>query len=366
MSNNQEIKLAVARCLKLRIPFACFAYPGAKQFNFISCLPEDRYNPSNELAEGQIDSWDGFVIGLFDLETKARPIGIARQLSPVDILSLPDDFMPFDYSHECLSSSSTPYMHYYAQAHTIIKGLKGDDEKTVLSRIIAQQSLNNPLDVAWKYFECHPQCFRHIYYTFDTGLWFGATPELLLNVDSVESKYVSMSVAGTRLIGSVDEWDEKNVKEHDIVTAYISRVFEQFFPDTVEVILDEARFGNVEHLCHRVTGSGSVALSRIIPRLSPTPAVCGWPRTKSYKQIIDTETHQRLCYGGYIGEVSEKGASLYVNLRCAHVGSDFESKQFLYNLYGGGGLTIYSKEKDEWAETQAKMESLLNVINDIK
>ena len=53
----------------------------------------------------------------------------------------------------------------------------------------------------------------------------------------------------------------------------------------------------------------------------PPPAVCGLPKEEAYQFILQTEPHNRLFYSGVIGWIDPEGdTTLYVNLRCMHIG----------------------------------------------
>ena len=91
-------------------------------------------------------------------------------------------------------------------------------------------------------------------------------------------------------------------------------------------------------------------------KLHPTPAVCGIPLEKSRALILETEQHNRGYYTGFLGPVTAKSISLFVNLRCMQV---LPEKCV---LYVGGGITRDSEMEKEWLETEAKAETLLSVI----
>lgn len=60
-------------------------------------------------------------------------------------------------------------------------------------------------------------------------------------------------------------------------------------------------FGAIEHLCNRIEAQGKIEPVDIALKLSPTPAVCGWPKEKAYMTIVTAERHKRSCYGAFIG-----------------------------------------------------------------
>jgi len=73
--------------------------------------------------------------------------------------------------------------------------------------------------------------------------------------------------------------------------------------------------------------------------------------------ILDNEGYNRTYYSGFIGELSMKGKTgLFVNLRCMKIGTD------ALTLFAGGGLLTSSELKSEWEETEAKLQTILSLI----
>ncbi|MGB0175928.1 MAG: chorismate-binding protein, partial [Owenweeksia sp.] len=94
----------------------------------------------------------------------------------------------------------------------------------------------------------------------------------------------------------------------------------------------------------------------LLYNLHPTPAVGGWPKKEALAYIEDHEKHDRAYYSGYFGLRTKDSFAYYVNLRCMQV----------YNnavvLYAGGGILADSDPVSEWEETEAKLQTLLRVI----
>lgn len=112
-------------------------------------------------------------------------------------------------------------------------------------------------------------------------------------------------------------------------------------------------FGPVQHLCERITASGTADFSSVLSALSPTPAVCGTPLAQAMHRILFFETHSRQCYGGWLMLREGRCQTAYVNLRSALVTPD-SKKGYLYNIYAGGGITASSVPLDEWNEAGNK------------
>lgn len=204
-----------------------------------------------------------------------------------------------------------------------------------------------------------PNSYTYICKIDNDNIWFGATPEQLLNVSEGEGKTVAL--AGTKKgdeYSDIDCWDRKNVDEQQIVTSYIEGVFSSL---NVDYHIGETRpivAGNIRHLKTDIGFKlGDISIFDILKKIHPTPAVCGIPKEKALEFICETEQHDRKYYSGYVGVVEErKNIDLYVNLRCANI----EGEKI--TLYAGGGIVCGSNINDEWAETERKMDIINSVF----
>ncbi|RYD83434.1 MAG: hypothetical protein EOP53_00895 [Sphingobacteriales bacterium] len=84
------------------------------------------------------------------------------------------------------------------------------------------------------------------------------------------------------------------------------------------------------------------------------------PLKEAKNFIAENENYDRGLYTGFLGPVDEQdNMQLYVNLRCM---------QFTQNeavLYAGAGIVKGSDPEKEWQETQQKMRTLLDVMDDL-
>lgn len=357
---------AIEKCVRLNIPFALYAMPDEGRMQFLASDPR-RKKGGCELTPEIFDSFDGFVFNYFEVDKTLHAFGISRDLTAEDILSGdfgsgvdPDKVMSVPATY-----LSTDKMIYYAQANNIISQMKNDREKTVLAHVVSIESDCKPWVVALKFFNRFPGCFRHLYFTPESGMWFGASPEMLIDYDRTRGDITSMSLAGTRRVAGDDApWDNKNVLEHNIVTAFITNVLEAVCNEVDSPSEAKVTFGNIEHLCHIIKGEGcSASPSEILPLLSPTPALCGWPRDKAFSLILGNEAFERRCYGGFVGLTDPGHTTLFANLRCAYVKKSVDNENFIYNLFGGGGLTRHSDAESEWKEAKSKIRVLQNLIS---
>lgn len=363
-SKSVQIYKVAKECLTRNIPFAVCCMPGddpdADCRLYAEALSVDlRIDPSC------FDSFPGFVFNYFGLDNKIKAFGLRE----VDDIKQFSEYVASCYDNKETDAqimpqyrTSTDRDEYIHGLNGVIQDLKSDAEKTVISRILNVKSEKDPIDVARTYFDIHPACFRYVMFTPETGIWLASTPELLVDYDKQSKILHTMSLAGTRNYDESGEWDQKNILEHNIVTDYICDILSGLGMKVEIPVQTTVSFKNIEHLCHKITAYGEIQLSELLPHLSPTPALCGWPREHAYKQIIASERHERRCYGGFIGVNSPEGARLFVNLRCAYAEPEPAESSYRYTLFGGGGITRHSDPDLEWTETENKMKSLYNII----
>jgi isochorismate synthase len=197
------------------------------------------------------------------------------------------------------------------------------------------------------------------------GLWMGATPEVLLRSEGKTLETVSL--AGTQSRRKVNDysWFTKEIEEQAFVSRYVLDVFYKFKihpyttrgPETLES-------GKVAHLATSFRFAAkklALNLGDFVAELHPTPAVCGYPKSKAAKFIPKIEKHDRRYYSGYLGPWRLNGdVGLFVNLRC------MEIRPQQYILYSGGGITARSVPEDEWEETNKKATTLLSAIEAVQ
>lgn len=263
---------------------------------------------------------------------------------------------------ECYTNAIKALSAYHAEL---------GEGKTVLSRIVAGHSSDIDIcDVAEAYFDLSPNAFCLLARQTDGKIWIMATPELLLSIEG--RNFSTVALAGTRKAGTKEEWDEKNRYEQRVVADYIDRSlkasgcrYNVSEPFTV-------KSNNIEHICTEFNGqlSDDLTAERLIDLLSPTPAVCGYPKAEALENIERYEDHRRGFYSGYTAVVNPDGTKkVYVNLRCAC----FDPASGRYAIFTGGGITAASKPEKELEETDLKAHTLqdlflgklLNQKNDI-
>lgn len=294
----------------------------------------------------------------------AMPGTAALEIIDVDDLEI-TRFDRNDSSPFVIQETGTGVNDYMDRVTSIISDLKRDGGKVVISRLAVASSRRDIVDVIDDYFSMFHDMFRYVYTTPETGVWFGATPELLAAVDDSKLTISTMALAGTRPSDATGDWDSKNLEEHDMVTRFITSTLAERCHDIDVGPYRDLRFGSIVHLCNDITGSlnADTDIDAVVNSLHPTPAVAGYPREKALKAIRETERHNRLFYAGTISpRLPGHERRIFVNLRCA-MARPADDGLFYYNIFSGGGITADSKPGAEWDEAVAKAKPIIDCIN---
>ena len=234
-------------------------------------------------------------------------------------------------------------------------------QKIVLSRKEVLELENFDIVATFSKLVCQYQsAFRYCFYHPKVGLWFGATPEQLLQVEN--NIFKTVALAGTQKYnGSIDViWQEKEIQEQKFVSHFIVKSLEK---STQNLDISEpfsVRAGNLVHLKSEISGTFNAAFnfSQIINVLNPTPAVCGLPKEISKKFILENENYDRDFYTGFLGELNINNKSdLFVNLRCMQIIDK------LAYIYVGCGITKDSIPEKEFIETVNKTSTMKAILD---
>ncbi|SRX54938.1 isochorismate synthase [Aequorivita sp. CIP111184] len=210
-------------------------------------------------------------------------------------------------------------------------------------------------------FSVYSNAFKYVWYHPETGLWCGATPETLVQVEN--DSFKTMALAGTQPFTNKEPifWGPKELDEQQLVTDAITTSLQKVTSVLKVSNPHTHRAGSLLHLRTDITGilkRGKATLTTITAAVHPTPAVCGSPRKFAKDFIIENEGYDREFYTGFLGPIMDNGASasLMVNLRCMKiVGNNAR-------LFVGGGITLGSQPNEEWQETQNKLQTMLQVL----
>ena len=264
------------------------------------------------------------------------------------------------------------------------KGIKaiteGDFKKVVLSRkeVVSKRNFD-VVETFNKLLNTYQNAFVYVWFHPQVGLWLGATPEILLQLQN--QQLTTMSLAGTKkyVENENPNWGSKELEEQELVTQYISNAIAGSVSELNILDRTSIKAGNLWHLRTKLTGTLLKGhLSKIVVKLHPTPAVCGMPMSATKAFIEKNENYNREYYTGYLGELNFKiekdrtrnrrnqenkayrsiktNTTFFVNLRCMQL------KNKIAQIYIGGGITHDSDPEKEWQETVAKSNTMLQVL----
>jgi len=351
---NKSFKIFLAELLFQNKVFVSYNLPNSDVVNVLIQENEILYTTSNFNEEA-------FVFAPFNKKEKAVIIPFNKAkchtFSLKDIIKDLGEIESKNYELES-SLSQEEYTTIIENAKTKIasKNL----QKVVLSRRIKLDFENkNAISVFLKLLKKHPSAFTYLWQHPKVGVWLGATPEKLLSVN--KNKLETMALAGTQVADNKSDliWKCKEKQEQKFVTDYISTTLSDI---NIPVNIGKSfnlKAGNLWHICTKITGTltHNSAIKNLIVALHPTPAVAGLPKQKAIAFILENEQYNRSYYTGFLGILNKKNESkLFVNLRCMQIKNQ---KAF---VYVGGGITANSNAESEWHETEAKSQTLLQLL----
>jgi isochorismate synthase len=185
----------------------------------------------------------------------------------------------------------------------------------------------------------------------------GATPEQLVKVKN--NTFETVALAGTQVFSETITWQEKEIVEQQLVTAYIKNSTENLVESIQFSELHTHKAGNLAHLKTDITGKlkSDISENDLINALHPTSAVCGMPLEAARNFILESEKYNRKYYSGFLGEYKmQEQTNLFVNLRCCEI----ETQKTI--LYVGCGITKDSQADKEFIETENKAKTILSVL----
>ena len=255
------------------------------------------------------------------------------------------------------TSSSTKAEHKKVVEEIIRDTNMCPERKTIAARVIVEKEKIDIESSFRNLCKAFPNAFIFLFITPTSGCWLGASPELLLK--SSNQTLHTYALAGTRPAETDNDWDYKNIREHLIVKQYIEDVFLKWGLNPVSSPLSTISAGNVEHLftdirATKIPQKVKLSFPDFISSLSPTPALCGYPKENSMKFIKKHEPIPRAYYGGFCGPYTNlDNFSLFVNLRSIWISDS------AWSMFVGGGITCYSDPESEWDETVNKSAGII-------
>ncbi|MCK0159398.1 chorismate-binding protein [Allomuricauda sp. F6463D] len=344
----QEVYERVESCMQSGLPFVIYRKPNDNELFAV-------FQSTDELVV-TIDFIErGFVFAPFDRTNEA-------------VLIQPDEVWKAVFNYKDSNTTnfdSTDESGKEAHVNLVKKGIKeierGNLKKVVLSRKIDLPFTKAPVKIFNTLLHKYPNAFGYLFHHPKIGMWCGATPETLVEINNRELSTMSLAATLPYIKSKEPKWGNKEIEEQQMVSQYIG---DKLAPTMERLEIDEAesvRAGNLWHLRSEISGTmlQNIEIKEVINALHPTPAVCGIP-TEAAKQFIQqNETYQRTFYTGFLGELNlwEQGAaSLFVNLRC------MELQNGKASIFVGGGITKASNPESEWIETQNKSKTMLGTL----
>lgn len=246
-----------------------------------------------------------------------------------------------------------------------------DLDKVVLSRAIDVETSHslNVSAMATTLYQQNPNAFVFSIPQSDGSTLIGASPELL--VKKQDKEVSSNPLAGSRKrttsaqenkISSDELWKcKKDRYEHKLVADAVFNGLAPYckglnLPETPSIIETPTML----HLSTKIDGllaSANTSVLELAYALHPTPAVCGTPADLAKATIQHLEKYDRDQFCGAVGWMDADGNGEWVvTIRCGVI------KKNTIRLYAGAGIVSGSDPTAEFDETEAKLNTMLNVF----
>lgn len=362
MSNHRMLQRALGECIAKGLTFAAFRLPGQPVRLWAQHEPGTATVDSVEL----IDLEHAFLMAPYDLDRGRIPyvradarlildngdtdltVLQACQGSPPEQAPPPEPTAKEDFIN----------MVERAQKACQLRRMS----KVVVSRLKEAEipPADWPALYTWA-LEDNPRTMVAMAHTPEHGLWMGASPERLVQLQ--EGHVRVDSIAATRPADAIPPrlsgWGAKELDEQQQVTNRVHATFARM--DLANIVVKGPgvlRAGPVAHLHTTLDAElGGTLLPDLVLELHPTPAICGSPRPEARFFIETNEKRDRLLYTGFWGPWQNEGATaLYVNLRCMYHRSGRTV------LPVGAGITALSNPEMEWQETERKARTWLRAL----
>ena len=338
--------------------FAIFRLPGETLPRFVM---QTSGTPALTSDMDKLNGQTGFVIAPFRISDETPVIIIrpdCRDLAEVETsLVKKQSGKRKNVKHKNIDKGE--YLQLFQRFHQPLTN--GTITKLVLSRSkdIVRKKGFSPGHAFFLAAEKYDHACVFLFHTPQSGTWLGSTPEILLSGGN--TSWQTMALAGTRYphSGAVS-WDDKNLREQHLVTSYLLHQLSSFqiTPEINGPYTSKA--GNLAHLRTDFNFSlpDESKIGTLLKALHPTPAVSGLPKEEAFQFILDHEGYDRRYYTGFLGMLEPMAeTNIYVNLRCMEIGKSS------LTLFAGSGLISSSNCRDEWKETEKKLETMASIVN---
>ena len=274
------------------------------------------------------------------------------------------------------ASRSIPCEQSFKQGvrQAIVNFQHSDIRKAVLSRLCEielEDALDTPQVLA-NLMAQNPSAYHFRVPMGDDTDLIGASPELLLRQEGRRVKTFPLAgtaarkpsrdddaVVAVRLLASAKDQHEHRLVVQDIRALLAPLCDELIVPWQPELVSTPTLW----HLGTPIEGvlkpeaDGPLGALDLACRLHPTPAVCGFPRQQARKLVHLIESFERGPFTGIVGWCDAEGNGEWVvTIRCATVQARH------VRLFAGVGVVEASCPDAEWAETRAKLGTMLRAL----
>lgn len=262
-----------------------------------------------------------------------------------------------------------PAGRFRESVSSVLSDIRGDAcRKVVLARAVdvATGTDLHPLAALNRLRVAYPDCFSFSVANGRGQSFIGATPERLVEVSGRNLQTDALAGSTRRGETAVEDailargllQSEKDVREQRLVLDSILRRLASLGVAGPEASrLGLLQLSNVQHL-HTSVRAGlpdELDLLRLVEELHPTPAVGGTPREIACARIRDLEPFSRGLYAGPLGWVDADGdGEFVVAIRSALIDGPRA------RVFAGAGIVEGSNADREYAETELKLEALLD------
>lgn len=247
---------------------------------------------------------------------------------------------------------------------------QGELQKVVLARPRRVQSAS-PVEITAVLSTLqsrYPDCYRFLIEPAPGHAFFGATPELLAEVNN--QQLYTVALAGSIRRGQTPEEDTAlgaelltNAKEREEHEWVVKAVMENLRPFTSHLHLPPTpavyRLNNIQHLKTPIqaTLNQGTGILPVIEALHPTPALGGTPRQTALRLIAELEPFSRGWYAAPVGWLDAQGDGLFAVAIRSAVTNGQET-----HLFAGAGIVADSNPQREWQETSLKFRPMMEAI----
>lgn len=327
--------------------FCIFKKRGGKVQFFAS----NESQPSNYRA-----NTDGFILSSFeDNELKMITKNLSFDFDSAEDVAIFDSYINRRQKLNLTSITdlSTSAETYERSFDAVMHKLKSKEAtKIVLSAKQSIQTEKSAFDIFTNIASKDNYEFAYLLHLTNGETWIGCTPEILLQKNS--GSYSTISLAGTISNDGKQQWHEKEIREQQVVTDYITERLNEIKANITVGSTYSKAAGMIQHLCTDISFTSTESLSTLIRLLHPTPAVLGYPTSPALSAIKSAESHKRELYSGVVGfqSASTDEADIFVNLRCGKINKNS------ITLFAGGGIMPDSTKDNEWNEIKMKFETI--------